>query len=454
MKDRFFAKTSMIVLLSALCMVMSTQGYADSGKRLYIANDVGFNTPAKRLFLTENPNVEIKTSIEGYISVNDVISAMVTRDPDIDIYSFSAAGILGEVIQKDYAYGLSSSEIIDKEQRLYEKTIRDMLQSNGTPYAVVEEYVPRLWAVNVPLWERLGLGEYPESIAQWMECLLRARTLQDGTYNVFRNDYSAQTLLYELITLYIAQNETEDCKLSFSTPVFSEFMQALLSLMEGRSSRESLFSYNVGAEPLVYLDALPFGETLPEGVLCFLPPSLRQDGRRYFGADLHVLIVNPFGRQKDLAIAYLECIVRTRSNYEKALLERTLNEAIEYEGWNSLKQQYLADREACILEMPSLEGQELEKIEGRLRFVEEALRDEDGRWCATTDQVQRWREFAPFVRIQSRSSYEGQGGAERNFIIGLCAQCLDGQMGIDDLIRKLDERAEMVWMEGGISDIR
>ena len=178
-----------------------------------------------------------------------------------------------------------------------------------------------------------------------------------------------------------------------------------------------------------------------------LPLSLTDGADPMIGADMTVAIVNPYSKNQDLAIQYLENVV---SEFKPVFLANVCpekNDPIQ----NAYYQQNLDYYEQQIDSIKA----ELEKATEDQKADWQAQLDEyqgyyedfqkTGAWDANSDSIAEYRTFAPYIQI---TEYFGLNNDNSGEFYDSVQQYLDGTVDGNTMLTNIDKKLKMMLQEG------
>ena len=75
---------------------------------------------------------------------------------------------------------------------------------------------------------------------------------------------------------------------------------------------------------------------------------------------------------------------------------------------------------------------------------------EKNQWRISQEQVDRYRELAPYAHVPSESlflTYDGEGSANTE-LYDMISRYSDGQLTLDAFLREMDQKIRMIVLEG------
>lgn len=434
----------------------------------------GYMDEIQQAYLKENPGVGIASVDEWYDSSEEIATAIKTGEKGIDIFSLSASNGLYSIINKGYALDLSDSAIIsaaaDSYYPGYAHALRD---EKGHVFGVFDSvHAYGYPTINVERWEELDLGDYPTTYSELIDLI--AMWNED-----YAEDYPDMTMLMMLekrdlintiINAYILQYENAPGGLNFNNPALREVLEKIDALeMENIDwenmtdadfeeinelyQREEIFSFNgegmgEGETYHVYSDS---GDH-KEYTLHVLAPLTFEEGvepRVQAGGEIY--IVNPESPNKDLAIEYLEYRVQHMSDHTRYLLDPSLTEPVRQENFEKTVENMQKALERMQAEMDKADDVDKADYQYSIDYYTSWLAEQDkNQWAISQQQIDRYREIAPYAYIPSESlflTYDGENTA-RTELYDMISRYADGQLTLDAFLREMDQKIRMIVLEG------
>ena len=159
-------------------------------------------------------------------------------------------------------------------------------------------------------------------------------------------------------------------------------------------------------------------------------------------------MVNPYSKNIDLAIAYLEARAETMSEGMSATLLSDWTEPIRdpyFEENMKYLEKKKTETEAALAEAGDDEKQMYEnQLKDLENWYQRCLEDE---YLWTTEDLAEYRELTDQLVVVENwyfNSYEGEAAEEMQQLI---SRYVDGQMSADQMLAALDQKLKMMQME-------
>ena len=411
---------------------------------------------ARVAFQQAHPEVEVVLAQ----SPGDVVQSMMTQVTTPDIYTLSVSSPeYSAVFGRGYMAELTGSEILSDFAAAVYPAIQEVIQKDGEVYGLpLEAYGFGDLSYSPEAFERLGLTE-EDVPANWMEFFDLLGRLPDYLENdpdvtVFETYMALDDLRYMLFSslmdaymLYISQPENE---FSFDTPLFRELMAAFEAVdFEALGvSEEGSGDYVYNAEStMFYTYGTSFSPYVTGSGPQMLYLGLDEGMQPLVSTDVTVAFVNPFSQNRDLAIEYLECA----SEQVDAIMRITMmpgeNEPVLNPYFEETLESY--DEQIASLETQLLGAEEVDKqaLEATLEEMQ-GYRDDfekNNRYNASEESIAAYREVAGYMVV---STYLGMDSETSSEYYEQRNQYIDGAITLDEFIRNIDQKLQMIVLEG------
>jgi len=178
-----------------------------------------------------------------------------------------------------------------------------------------------------------------------------------------------------------------------------------------------------------------------------LPIALDEGLEPVIPASLTVYIINPYSANQDLAMAYLEHFASQRSVVGKAAMSPEYNDPVISGQYEILK----ADREKEIVDiktqLESAPEDKKKELEESLKRAEEGLGFLEAiKWQLSAEQISAYRQRAEHLSISTINPLALL--AQDQSMIALIGRYTNGQIGLAQLIKELEQKLQMLYREG------
>ena len=424
--------------------IVVQDAYADAVDRAYYA------------FTGANPDVEVvkKTSDE------DLIQAMMSQSASMDIYVLDMSGAeFATLLDRGYAVELGGSEKIASLVGQMYPAIAEAASRDGMVYALpLEMYNYSMMGYDMEAFRRLGLSE-EDVPTTWDELLDLLIALPDYMANdedvsmfephVTQED-ARESLFSMILDNYLLYIDQPDQEFTLDTPL----LRGLLEKLEmvdfealGLISRdEAGTSFFWSAEPGDFMFATTVNLDVRRYAFDNFTPMLlgfEEGVPGMMSVQVNAALVNPFSQNVETAIAFLETVADNLDEIFRIQTMPSENTPVRSpyyeENMESYEEQLAYLRES----LESAEDEETRAaLEQNIAEMEGYMQEyeEEASWEVSAASIDRYRGYAENMVVPSNMN-----DAE---FYELRMQYVDGLIGMDEMISKMDQRLTMMRMEG------
>lgn len=424
--------------------IVVQDAYADAVDRAYYA------------FTGANPDVEVvkKTSDE------DLIQAMMSQSASMDIYVLDMSGAeFATLLDRGYAVELGGSEKIASLVGQMYPAIAEAASRDGMVYALpLEMYNYSMMGYDMEAFRRLGLSE-EDVPTTWDELLDLLIALPDYMANdedvsIFEphvtQEDARESLFSMILDNYLLYIDQPDQEFTLDTPL----LRGLLEKLEmvdfealGLISRdEAGTNFFWSAEPgdfmfttTVNLDVRRYA--FDNFTLMLL--GFEEGVPGMMSVQVNAALVNPFSPNVETAIAFLETVADNLDEIFRIQTMPSENTPVRSpyyeENMESYEEQLAYLRES----LESAEDEETRAaLEQNIAEMESNMQEyeEEDSWDVSAASIDNYRGYAENMVVPSNMD-----DAE---FYELRMQYVDGLIGMDEMISKMDQRLTMMRMEG------
>lgn len=407
-------------------------------------------------FTGANPDVEVvkKTSDE------DLIQAMMSQSASMDIYVLDMSGAeFATLLDRGYAVELGGSEKIASLVGQMYPAIAEAASRDGMVYALpLEMYNYSMMGYDMEAFRRLGLSE-EDVPTTWDELLDLLIALPDYMANdedvsmfephVTQED-ARESLFSMILDNYLLYIDQPDQEFTLDTPL----LRGLLEKLEmvdfealGLISRdEAGTSFFWSAEPGDFMFTTTVNLDVRRYAFDNFTPMLlgfEEGVPGMMSVQVNAALVNPFSPNVETAIAFLETVADNLDEIFRIQTMPSENTPVRSpyyeENMESYEEQLAYLRES----LESAEDEETRATyEQRIAETEENMREyeEESSWDVSAASIDNYRGYAENMVVPSNMN-----DAE---FYELRMQYVDGLIGMDEMISKMDQRLTMMRMEG------
>ena len=266
-------------------------------------------------------------------SINDIATALASRDPDIDVFVFQTRSGLDQIKKQHYYYPLTdASDLMDKLGDLY-PAFQNALMDNGNLVGWYIDAQPVGWGVlSTTLLEELELSA-PATFEEFLDV---SKVLLDGGY--LGNDY---LLLIDypftqsgMLTFYLEQfliaSERVDGQINFLRPEFARIAEKIKNTVPETLKENLLASHEVFTSSMASL--------APEADIELIP-SVLDDAPSGLYYMTYVAVINPYSNNIGGAIDLMQHLA-TYESENAALWDSSLSKPIIRSDYDEKVAQY------------------------------------------------------------------------------------------------------------------
>lgn len=427
-------------------------------------NDTFWNdavTNAYYRFQNAHGDVSVVLSREYSESAN-LLENMMNHDSDVDIYIINTSSAeYSALYNRGYLMEFGDSEkakaLADSMYPVY----RDGLSVNGQLAALPVSVGAWTLGINEKALAALGkkLEDVPDNWPDFLDFLasLYDDIAEHSKVHLFYSSCGVSEARYDLLTAILEDYQRYMNAEGQGIGYNSELLRGVLSKLE------QLDLVALGCTPdeeLEYTD--DFEEYSEESMLlqtstgCTIgnyysevtPMLMRMapDAEPHMAVDITVAVINPYTQNPEAARAYIDELIDNLSVQLRYCVEPDLNEPIRGElNENSLKEAR-ADLDNLKADYEKAAADEKQSMEQDIRDNEEMLTYMEGNlWDVSPAELAWYRAHADSIVIGSYNWLYSEDAGEA---LNLLDQYRDGQIGVDELLAGIDNKVQMMLMEG------
>ena len=431
--------------------------------------DAGYNdcvVNANAVFSNAHGDVSVVISRE-YSELENLVERMMNRDDSVDIYIADVnSAEYNAVHQRGFQMELDGSEAIDAfAQRIY-PSLREDLSTNGHMVALPVSVYSHGLGFDEKALEALGLtlSDVPDN---WWDLLDFLPTLAgplSENEKVRLVEYGEQTasgmrndLMRCMFDCYQRYVNVVDPSMGYDTPLLRgllEKLEAVDFVALGCVPDEDADQSGGG---MISLDG--FGETLSlldTYTSCAIGQRYTDDTPLLMGLDANtrpplvletaVAFVNPFTRNPEAALAFMGALAESLPNAVLYSFDPTQDEPVRDPNFESNLAEFQQAVDQLAAQVEAAEPAERQMLEDQLAQVETYrgyLMDHS--WEISRENIDWYRAHAEGVSLAPVNWLYADDSGEA---WELMSQYSDGQIGIGELLKGIDRKAQMMRLEG------
>lgn len=400
-------------------------------------------------FAAAYPQISINL-VDRTDDMEDLQRSLILSDDSIDLYIVTSDGLFNEVKEKEYTSPLNESSILMEQAGRFYPWVRSVLMDGEKLIAVPASIELNCWTMNQTQWEALNIGDPPETMEELFQLIgLWQETKAEEHENIcmFACLDGLEGILKDLVRYYLLLNESEDSAVTFDREDFRSVAEAAIRYQDAFRSEGEQY-------PLLMNYAQYFGAGYNDSdlVLSICPPKLTSESSKAVRGTMDLWIVNPVSNNKKEAMLFLEFWVTNMDTGLRYRIDESCTQPVRSAGYED-------NRQALEAEIDELK-QALEKETDELnrRTLQEKLQSKNQRlnalernsWVISAEDLQIYRQIAPYVRIPLGTIYPDDASASSAAINRIIERYASGQLSTDDFVKLMDEKAGMIFLENHV----
>lgn len=439
----FLWNNAYVYLQSSTLNIRHLDGNPDDLITLKILGDVSDSIIQQ--YMAENPNVSIilDPRESSFLGLQE---ALVSGDDSVDMFLVTSDGIYTEVVEKEYAEPLGVSAYLKNRVDQFQPWAQDILVQNGDLFSIPVSFTSDYWTINRTKWNELGLGSYPQT---YEELFTVASTWSEKyaedypDYYVFECPDEMPGMIRTMIRQYLLEHEDWSAPVNFNTP---EFRTAMQSVMD----HPDVFTYDGERMALImcYPQYLGTGYNDEDLVESFLPPALSADSEPAVGGRMELLVMNPSSGQKEETLRFMEFYMAHLDPLIAYSLDASCTEPLRPDNYESNMANLRAEIKGMEAQVeaatdPSAKAELMETLE----VLQRRYTRLESNWRFSAEDIAIYHGIADKTVIPTKTIYPAGGGSNTESIDTVISQFAAGSMSLDQFIRTLNERANIMFLE-------
>lgn len=406
-----------------------------------------FDTSVAIAFQAQHP--EVNLALDAISSADGGIqSSIVSGDGDIDLYIVSSLGVYQDIRDKGYAAPMNDNQQLLAHAQSFYPAIQKAIFADDQLMAFPLNIVPESWTLNQTQWDALELGTYPATFAQLFDALgiwqeEKAADYPDMCFVDIYGGYQGYIAL--LVKQYVLEHETADSPVTFDAPAFSAALQSAMD------ARTTLDTPPEGWDSLImtYHQYLGVGYNDSNRVVSVAPPSLSPGTPASVSTSMDMFVLNPLSKQQEIALEFIYFYYSQLSPDTLCALSpayQTPQRNANYETTYQSRQDRITKLEALALTAEPDEIQDLNDMIAREK--ENLSRYQTNSWALSQEAIDIYHELAQHLVVPTRTIFSNGYSTNDEIINQVITRFVDGQLTIDQFIKELNQKSEMMFKEG------
>ena len=422
-------------------------------------------------FANAHGDVSVVLSRE-YSDVENLIENMMNRDDKNDIYVLSTASSFFEALHnRGYLMELDSNEKIKAFADSIYPSVREGLSTDG--HLVALPLSTYSWSVgfNEQALGKLGMKieDVPNNWSDFLDFLagLSGKLTEESGIHLVYNGYTDEDLRYELLNMILMDYQyyvnATDSDQGYDTPLVHELLEKLektdfTALGLPSEMDDEGFMMDAYGEESVLMQTTT-GCSIGNFYGMFTPVLMQvaPDQPARLVLDTTVLIVNPFTKNADSALAFAAEVLDNLSKQTLYALNPDLNDPIRGEQNQATLDELREDIDALRQEYEKAPAEEKQSLEADIQDEEKSYEyAETYNWDVSPREIEWYRAHDDNIIISIYNwlypdtvDEEDDGNIGQNAEASdLMEQYLSGMINLNDMLAGIDRKVQMRRLEG------
>ncbi len=458
------------VLMDELYIIMSYDGVIGRDvtqeklpeQHLRVANIAYDDAVKMAYFPFTDAHPEYMVSISNTMDIDALMSNMMNRSSDIDIYTIDGTDeAFYAMMSRGFMAELSGSEKLKAATDSFYPFIKDTVTKDGEVYALPLGGMGGMLSVNMKVLEKMGftkenlpttwiglyelLQELPAKLEEFPEVSLC------DTY--MTEEDVRREFFYDMLEDYFTWLDADESHMAEGSQVLVELCEAFekvdwksLGLKESDEEDDQgawAIMTPGGKEPSVIFE---FYETVGfyrgREDMEWLPLSVKEGEKPVIGMNMTFAFVNPFSEHREAAIEYLEYAWNGVNDETKMRMIPSINDPVENEYYEENLKSMQKNTDDIKKQIEKTEDEEKkEELSTMLKEQEEWTEEykENNRYSISPESIERYRSVDDLFTIQ-KSAWWNAGEEVQQY--------MDGAMSAQQLASSLEKTMQMKRLEG------
>lgn len=397
-------------------------------------------------FAAEHPEIALNLQ-DRTNDLEDLQRALVQGDDSFDLYIVESDGLLAQVKDKGYAAPLNDSQALMEQAASFYPWVQEAIMDQDQLLALPASIEINCWTVNLTQWEKLGLGEQPETMVELFALMDRWQANyaeQETSYCLFQCLDGLEGILKDLVRQYLLLYETQEGPVTFDQADFRTVMEAALGY-------EDVFSSEGDQIPLLmsYSQYFGMGYNDSDLVASTLPLRLTESSPWVVRASMDLWVVNPASAQQEEAMLFLEFCMDHMDTQLRYRIDTSCTQPVRSSYYEESKDDIQQEMER-VQETTNAtrDNASLRDLQAELEQLNQRLQNlEENSWEISKEDVAIYQQIAPYVKVPLDTIYPDGDNAATAAIDQIISRYASRQLSLDDFIRMMDEKARMIYLE-------
>ena len=424
-------------------------------------------------FANTHGDVSVVLSRE-YTEVENLIENMMNRDDRVDIYVLATSNSVYEALfNRGYLMELDGNEKVKALADSMYPGIREKLSTNGHLVALPLSTFSWSVGINEQALAKLGmkLEDVPDNWSDFLDFLagLEGKLNEENGVHLLYSGYTDSDVRYELMNMilvdyqYYVNGTNPD--MGYDTPLVHELLEKLekidftaLGCPSASAMEEQVFQLDAYDEESILMSSST-GCNIGNFYSQFTPVLMHvtKDAPSYLVLDTTVLVINPFTKNADAALAFAGEVVDNLTTQTRYSIIPDLNEPIRGDQNQTVLNELKEELEAMRNEYESAPADEKQSLELEIQEAEKTLEYADANnWDVSPTELEWYRAHDDNIIVSiynwlypdTTSDEEDSGISQAAEAEELMDQYLNGQISLNDMLSGIDRKVQMRRLEG------
>ena len=422
-------------------------------------------------FANAHGDVSVVLSRE-YSEVENLIENMMNRDDQVDVYVLSTSNSIYEALyNRGYLMELDGNEKVKALADKMYPSIREKLSTNCHLVALPLSVYSWGVGINEQALGKLGMKieDVPDNWSDFLDFLasLEGKLTEESGIHLAYSGYTDEDVRYELMNMILTDfqyyvNATNP-EMGYDNPLVHGLLEKLekidfTALGVPAYTEDMILDLEAYDEESVLLQTSA-GCSIGNFYSTFTPVLMRveKDAPAYLVLDTTVLVVNPFTKNPEAALAFAGEVVDNLTTQTLYCLNPDLNESIRGDQNKAVLDELKEELDAMRADYEKAEAEEKQMMELDIQEEEKAYEyAEANNWEVSPTELEWYRAHDDNIITSvynwlypDTSSEESDGSINQAAEAeDLMDQYLGGQISLSDMLAGIDRKVQMRRLEG------
>ncbi|MDR3051099.1 MAG: hypothetical protein LBU67_05205 [Oscillospiraceae bacterium] len=414
----------------------------------------GIKDQAYRAFYKDNPDVFVNVDLPE-ATAEEMQRLILTGIDAPDLFLLDLYDGYAGLRSKKYLGSLNGSSALMESVRQFYPQIQGALFDGADLVAYPRIFSLNPWTLNETLWRAIyGERQYPSTYSDLFDLLEEwpekyAEDYPEVTPIEFGGD--TRMLVLAITRSYALQQYQAGIPIVFNTPAYADIINRALALERpGMDTVAEEDAYIAQKKLITFMPLQTFGIFYDEEqrIIPLAPAVFDKSADPAVPVRFQVYVLNPRSANIDIALSYLEAVMRSFPPETKAGM---------IQGWNETALSENATQTIGELDHAIARKQEelLYAKEQDRRMLQEAIEElykqrayqyQYG-YAVSAESLALYRTLAPHMVIPVDSPFWGENSTAMREIDKILERMLDKQISLAQCVAEMDKKAAMVFLE-------